>query len=49
LKWDRSTWLGLALVELSEERVLMGWMGPRNGNAQEAERGRVCLPFYFLF
>jgi len=45
LKWDRSTWSGSALVELSERRVLMGWMGPRHRKMQEAKGGRGILPF----
>jgi len=43
LKWDRSTWSGLVLVELLEERALMGQMGPRYGNVQEAKGERVCI------
>jgi len=46
LKWDGSTWLGLALVELLEGRALMGPMDLRHGNAQEAKGERVCFFFY---
>jgi len=39
LKQDGSIWLGLALVELSEESVLMGWIGPRYGILQPNSSG----------
>ena len=45
LKWDGNTWLRLVLVELLEERALMGWMGPRYGKEWEAKRGRGVFSF----
>jgi len=44
MKQDRTVWTQLALVELLEERALMGQLGPRHGNIQEAEGGHG---FYF--
>ena len=48
MKRDGSTWSGVALAELLEIRVLMGQMGLRHGNTQEAKRERVCIIFLFL-
>jgi len=36
------------LAELSEGRVLMGWMGPRHANAQEAKEERMYI-YFFIF
>ena len=36
MKQNRTTWAQLALVELSEKRALMGWLGPRHGNCYES-------------
>jgi len=41
IKQDGSTWLRSVLAELLEERALMGWIGLRHGNAQEAEGERM--------
>jgi len=48
MKQDRSTWSGLVLVELLEKRALIGRMGPRHRNIQEAEGRRVYIIFLFL-
>jgi len=45
IKRDGTMWSQSALVELSRERALMGWLDPRHGNAQEAEGGRVAFLF----
>jgi len=38
----------LVLAELSEERMLMGQMGPRHGNTQEAEGGCVFISLFLI-
>jgi len=45
MKQDGSIWLQLVLVELSEERALMGQLGLRHGNVREAKGGRVVFLF----
>ena len=48
MKRNESTWTRLVLVELLEERALIGQLGPRHGNVQEAKGGRaVFLILYF--
>jgi len=48
MKRDGTTWAQLALAELSPERVLMGWLGLRHRNIQEATGGRIeFLILYF--
>jgi len=47
MKWDRTAWTQSALADLSPERALMGRLGLRHGNAQEAKRRRV--EFLFLY
>jgi len=41
MKRDGTVWARSALVELSLERALMGWLGPRHENMREAEGERV--------
>ena len=48
MKWDGTTWLRLALAELSEERALMGQLGPRHGNVREAKGGRVVFLYLYF-
>ena len=48
MKWNGTVWVQSALADLLPERVLMGQLGPRHGNMQEAEGGRVeFLILYF--
>ena len=48
MKRDGTAWSRSALVELSLERALMGWLGPRHGNVREAEGGRVAFLFLYI-
>ena len=41
MKQDGSIWVQSVLVELSEERVLMGQLYLRHRNIREAKGGRV--------
>ena len=48
MKRNGTAWSQSALVELSPERALMGWLGPRHRNTQEAKGGRVAFLFLYF-
>ena len=41
MKWDGTMWSRSALAELSQERALMGQLGPRHGNADGGDKGKI--------
>jgi len=45
MRQDGTMWSQSALVELSQERALMGRLGLRHENAREAKGGRVVFLF----
>jgi len=49
MKRDRTVWSQAALAELSQERMLMGQLGPRHGNMREAKGGRVVFSIFIYF